>query len=99
MNIKDPDVKRAISTLIDEFENKEAEVEDLEKSEQELSERVEELENRVAQLEDQVAELEEALAEAYLTSEVDDGIQGKDVELSPGCGTDVPDPASDEAVD
>lgn len=97
MNINDRDVRNAIETLIQEFENKEDEVKDLENSEEQLAKQVEELENRVAELEDKVKELEEALAEAYLTSEVNDeesSVSGEDVELPPGCGPNVSDSTS-----
>lgn len=71
MDIKDPDARRAVETIIDEFEmledsvqRKDTEISDLEEKNEELSGRVEELELKVK-------ELEEALAEAYLTEDVD----------------------------
>lgn len=69
-NIKDKDVSRAIQTLIDEFTEKEAQIEDFETSESDLFDQIVTLEGKIDNLNDRIKELEEALAEAYLTSEV-----------------------------
>lgn len=94
MGIKDRDVRDALQTLETEIENYETVIKDLESNVEELETEVSDLKGQVEEYESRITELEEALAEAYLTSEVDDEIQGEDVELSPGCGSDVSDPAS-----
>lgn len=93
--MRDPDVRGAIQTLNDEFENleetireKEAEIEELEDDKKELNIRIEELEQRVK-------DLEEALAESYLTDEADDGrvTEESNDRVQGGRSSDVPDTA------
>lgn len=70
--IKDRDVRNALQTLEDEFENAEAEIEERDKEISSLEQKIEDLQVQVEQYESRISELEEALAEAYLTSEADD---------------------------
>lgn len=93
MNIRDRDVRLAIDTLTDEFENAESVIEDLKKDKLDLEKNVGDLEDEVASLEARIKELEEALAEAYLTSEIADEFSRDTVVLPPGCGPNVSDPA------
>lgn len=96
MGIKDRDVRDALSTLETEFENMEASLTYKEEELQEAYQLIDNLKEQVEAYETRITELEEALAEAYLTSEPDsNGIQREDVELPPGSGSYVPDPAGD----
>lgn len=97
--IKDRDTRDALQTLETEFENLEAQIKEKDEEIEELQTEVSDLKGQVEEYEARITELEEALAESYLTSEVDDAVHGKDVELSPGCGSDVPDSTGDKAAD
>lgn len=101
MDIKDPDVRRAVETIIDEFEqlehsikNKDEEIFDFERENQKLKDTVDELECKVK-------DLEEALAEAYLTDEADSGRKGEadQDKLSCGRSPDVSDTADNKVAD
>lgn len=108
MRIKDPDVRKAIETLADEFENleidvkdKEDEIDDLEDRLSKADSEINKLTDRVDELEDKVKELEEALAEAYLTDEADDGRTKEGAETGIQCGRelDVLNSTDDKATD
>lgn len=68
MKIRDRDVRDALSTLIDEFENSEYMLSSKSREIEELQSKISSLETTNSELEDKIQELEEALAEAYLTS-------------------------------
>jgi predicted nucleic acid-binding Zn-ribbon protein len=70
--IKDRDVRDALRTLEDEFENAEAVIKEKDDEIEELAKEVQSLKDQVEEYESRISELEEALAEAYLTSEVND---------------------------
>lgn len=89
MGIKDRDVRDALVTLEDEFENLEAQIKEKDEDILKLEERIEELEAGVNGLNDRIKDLEEALAEAYLTSESENEVQREDVKLPAGCRTNV----------
>lgn len=99
MAIKDRDIRDALETLDTEIENLEEQIKEKDEHLSELETKVEDLEQQVEVYQERIKELEEALAESYLTSETDDGVQREDVELSPGCGTDVSDSTSNKATD
>lgn len=69
MNIKDPDVRLALETLVDEFENLEETIGESAELAHILQEENDGLRIQVETLMKRIEELEEALAEAYLTSE------------------------------
>jgi predicted nucleic acid-binding Zn-ribbon protein len=72
MAIRDRDVRYALRTLEDEFENAEAVIKEKDDEIEELAKEVQSLKDQVEEYESRISELEEALAEAYLTSEVND---------------------------
>lgn len=99
MAIKDRDIRDALETLDTEIENLEAQIKEKDEEIAKLENKVEELETQREFQDERIKELEEALAEAYLTSETDDGVQREDVELPPGCGTNVLDSTDNKATD
>lgn len=70
--IKDRDVRNALQTLEDEFQNAEETIKEKDEEIADLQQTIEGLQTQVEKYESRISELEEALAEAYLTSEADD---------------------------